>query len=232
MLVWLSVWSEVQIVCVLSSWCHCIPKLHHLLPHLNLDWCHPLPASLVCPGKEAVKRAQQCERQTDPCWRGRTCWTVCRGVDRTVTGTCGVVAAARPSEDATSPTGLSDYPASDRWNCTQPPTDIHSHTDNINISVNSSGFTQHVVAKPLMNSHTRLTALCPGLPGWAGTRTVKSMWILLKQETVSGSGISWAVCKSAPRSRLTTMPAPHHSGFYRPDALPAAQPTASKHWRH
>jgi len=26
-----------------------------------------------------------------------------------------------------------------------------------------------------------------------------------------------------------TMPAPHHSVFYRPDALPAAQPTASKH---
>jgi len=28
------------------------------------------------------------------------------------------------------------------------------------------------------------------------------------------------------------MPAPHHSVFYRPDALPAAQPTASKHRRH
>jgi len=25
------------------------------------------------------------------------------------------------------------------------------------------------------------------------------------------------------------MPAPHHSVFYRPDALPAAQPTVSKH---
>ena len=25
---------------------------------------------------------------------------------------------------------------------------------------------------------------------------------------------------------------PHHSVFYRPGALPAAQPTASKHWRH
>ena len=25
---------------------------------------------------------------------------------------------------------------------------------------------------------------------------------------------------------------PHHSVFFRPDALPAAQPTASKHWRH
>jgi len=26
-----------------------------------------------------------------------------------------------------------------------------------------------------------------------------------------------------------TMPVPHHSVFYRPDALPAAQPTVSKH---
>jgi len=34
---------------------------------------------------------------------------------------------------------------------------------------------------------------------------------------------------SAPRSREITTPAPHHSVFYRPDALPVAQPTASKH---
>jgi len=45
----------------------------------------------------------------------------------------------------------------------------------------------------------------------------------------SGSGMSWAICKSAPRSRQITTPTPHHSVFYRPDALPAAQPTASKH---
>ena len=81
------------------------------------------------------------------------------------------------------------------------------------------------------HTHTRLMALCPGLPGWAGTRKAKPIWILLKQETVSGSGISWAICKSAPSSRQITMPAPHHSVFYRPDALPAAQPTSSKHWR-
>jgi len=57
----------------------------------------------------------------------------------------------------------------------------------------------------------------------------KPIWILLKQQTVSGSGISWAICKSGPCSNQTTTPAPHHSVFYRPDALPAAQPTASKH---
>jgi len=71
----------------------------------------------------------------------------------------------------------------------------------------------------------------PGLPRWASTREVKPIWILLKQETVSGSGISWVICKSATRSRQITTPASHHSVFYRPDALPAAQPTASKHWR-
>jgi len=80
--------------------------------------------------------------------------------------------------------------------------------------------------------NTRLTALFPGLSRWASTRKAKTIWILLKQETVSGSGISWAVCKSAASSRQITMPAPHHSVFYRPDALPVAQPTASKHWRH
>jgi len=42
------------------------------------------------------------------------------------------------------------------------------------------------------DTHTRLTALFLGLPGWAGTRKAKPSWILLKQETVSGSGISWA----------------------------------------
>jgi len=80
------------------------------------------------------------------------------------------------------------------------------------------------------HTHNHLMALFPGLPGWAGTRKVKPIWILLKQETVSGSGISWAVCKSAPRSRHNHASTPPLS-FYRPDALPVAQPTASKHWR-
>ena len=98
----------------------------------------------------------------------------------------------------------------------------HSCMEN---TVSIKGALQHNV------THTSLTALCPGLPGWAVTRKVKPIWILLKQETVSGSCISWAMCKSAPRSRQITIAVSHHSVFYRPDALPAAQPTASKHWR-
>ena len=42
---------------------------------------------------------------------------------------------------------------------------------------------------------------------------------------MSSSGISWAICKSAPSSRQITTPAPHHAVLYRPDDFPAAQPT-------
>jgi len=88
-------------------------------------------------------------------------------------------------------------------------------------------------ARTHTHTHTHLfNGPFQGLPRWVGTRKVKPVWILLKQETVSGSGISWAIYKSAPRFRQITTPAPHHSVFYRPDALPATQPTGSKHWRH
>jgi len=43
---------------------------------------------------------------------------------------------------------------------------------------------------------------------------------------VSGSGISWAICKSAPRSRQITKPAPHHSVFLQA-GCPFCLPTNS-----
>jgi len=70
------------------------------------------------------------------------------------------------------------------------------------------------------------------------------------EETVSGSGISWAICKSAPRSRQTTTPAPLS---FLQAGCPSCRPTNSvkastegthtythnrltafclKHWRH
>ena len=76
------------------------------------------------------------------------------------------------------------------------------------------------------DTHTRLMALFPAIPGWAGTRKVKPIWILLKQETLSGSGISWAVCKSASSSRQLTTPAPHHSVFLQA-GCPSCRPTNS-----
>jgi len=77
-----------------------------------------------------------------------------------------------------------------------------------------------------VHTHTHtldaLPALFPGLPG----EPVKPIWILLKQETVSGSGIRWATCKSAPRSRQITTPAPHHSVFLQA-GCPSCHPTNS-----
>jgi len=47
-----------------------------------------------------------------------------------------------------------------------------------------------------------------------------------------GSGIIWTICISlAPLFRQITTPVHHHSIFYRPDALPDAKPTVSKHSR-
>jgi len=49
----LSVWSEVQIVCIWSSWCHCIPKPYHLNP----DWFYLSGKGFPgYPGKEAIKQ--------------------------------------------------------------------------------------------------------------------------------------------------------------------------------
>jgi len=59
----------------------------------------------------------------------------------------------------------------------------------------------YLLALKRWHTHTRLMALCPGIPGWASTRKVKPIWILLRRETVSVSGISWAICKSAPLSK-------------------------------
>ena len=49
------------------------------------------------------------------------------------------------------------------------------------------------------NTHTHLTALFSGLPGWAGTRKVKPISILLKQETV-------AVASAGPYASLHLAP--------------------------
>ena len=78
------------------------------------------------------------------------------------------------------------------------------------------------------HTHTHLTALFPGLPRWPGTRKVKPIWILLKQETVSGSGISWAICKSVPSSRQITTPAPHHSLSFFKGRMPFLLPNQQR----
>ena len=64
---------------------------------------------------------------------------------------------------------------------------------------------KHNAATTHTHTHTQpfycSYGICPGPPGWAGTRKVKTNLDLLEQETVSGSGICWAICKSAPHPR-------------------------------
>jgi len=66
-----------------------------------------------------------------------------------------------------------------------------------------------------------------------GELVPEPIWILLITEA-RDSEWQWhqlghmQICTSP---RQITTPAPHQSVFYKPDALPAAQPTASKHWR-
>ena len=50
----------------------------------------------------------------------------------------------------------------------------------------------------------------------------------MKQETLSGSSINWATCKSAPRSRQITMPAPHRPPLsFLQAGCPSCRPTNS-----
>jgi len=48
---------------------------------------------------------------------------------------------------------------------------------------------------------------------------------LPEQEIVSGSGISWAICTSPQTDNHASIPP---LSFYRLDAIPATEPTASK----
>ena len=116
----------------------------------------------------------------------------------------------------------SPWCSTQRW----PPSKLCTHDVALFHVYNSrTGLPYHTVSTPQVHHSIvqythQYNGPFPGLPRWAGTRKVKPIWILLKQETVSGSGINWAICKSAPCSRQTTT-----TGWM----LPAAQPTASKH---
>jgi len=84
----------------------------------------------------------------------------------------------------------------------------------------------HSVETTDTHAHTGLTVLFSGTTQVSQYQKAKPTWILLKQETASGSGISWAICKSAPRSGQTTTPAPHHSVFLQA-GCPSCRPTNS-----
>ena len=92
------------------------------------------------------------------------------------------------------------------------------------------GFTFLVPAYPGCPEKEAVKWLCsfPGLPGWAGTRKGKTNLDFTEARDSQWQWHQLGIRKSAPRSRQITTSAPNHSVFYRPDTLPAAQPTASK----
>jgi len=63
---------------------------------------------------------------------------------------------------------------------------------------------------------------------YPGEPVPEPIWILLEQDS---EWQWWSAGPYAPRPRQITMPAPHQSVFYRPDALLATQTTASMQWR-
>ena len=75
-------------------------------------------------------------------------------------------------------------------------------------------------------------ALFPGLPRWAGTRKVKPIWILLKQENEwqwHQLGLMQVCISLQTDNHASTPPLEFFTDGW--DALPATQPSASKHWR-
>jgi len=70
-----------------------------------------------------------------------------------------------------------------------------------------------------VHTHNRFTAIFPGPPGWAGARKLLDFMVQGK------------INRDRHRpSGLTSAHLHHTPIFYRPDALPATQPTVSKHW--
>ena len=79
--------------------------------------------------------------------------------------------------------------------------------------------------------HTCLTSFFPGLPRWAGTRKVKH-----DLDFTEARDSEWQWHQLGHMQVCTLLQTDNHTStpplsFYRPDALPAAQPTMSKHWR-
>ena len=52
---WLSVWSEVKMICTWSTWCHCHPIISYFIEIQN-SFTFLVPVYPGCPGKETIKQ--------------------------------------------------------------------------------------------------------------------------------------------------------------------------------
>jgi len=78
--------------------------------------------------------------------------------------------------------------------------------------------------------HNHFTALFPGPPGWAGTRK-ELLDFMVQGEINKGRHTDHTAGRHSIRTNHCPPPPSSHI-FYGSDAIPAAQPTVSKHWRH
>ena len=76
--------------------------------------------------------------------------------------------------------------------------------------------------------HNRFAAFCPGPPGWAGARR-ELLDFMVQGEINRGRHRDHPDGRHSIRTNQC--PPPPSPFFYRPHALPATQPTVSKHWR-
>jgi len=77
--------------------------------------------------------------------------------------------------------------------------------------------------------HNRFTALFPGPPGWAGASR-ELLDFMVQGKINRGKHTDHLARRHSIRTKQCPPPPCAHV-FYMPDAIPAAQPTASKHWR-
>ena len=75
--------------------------------------------------------------------------------------------------------------------------------------------------------HNHFTVLFPGPPGWVGARRELLDFMVQGEINRGRHNDRPAGCHSIRTNQLPPPPSPIF--FYRPDALPATQPTASKH---
>jgi len=97
------------------------------------------------------------------------------------------------------------------------------------VYLDNDGTVEVVYTHTHTHTHNRFTALFPGPPGWASAR--RELLDFMAQRKINGGRHTDhpAGCQSIRTNQCPPTPSPHI--LYRPDALPAAQPTASKHWR-
>jgi len=78
--------------------------------------------------------------------------------------------------------------------------------------------------------HNHFTALFPGPPGWAGARK-ELLDFMVQGEINRGRHTDHPAGRHSIRTNQCPPPPSSHI-FCGSDAIPAAQPTVSKHWRH